>query len=112
VCALDDRICLRISRRDHFSFDSVIIDTHITEILPNELATMVKGNKPRWMCLSWAALLLFEVADIPGATLVSQSGSKLVPLLNKILTLVSYSLQSLMLLKCMTIKQTMGLGCS
>jgi hypothetical protein len=57
-----------------------------------------------------AALLLFEVPDVPGATLVSQS--KLVPLLDNILTLVSYSSQSCMLLKCMTIKQTMGLGCA
>jgi hypothetical protein len=60
--------------------------------------------------LKRAALLLFEVADVPKATLLSQS--KLVPLLDKILTLVSYSFQSLMLLKCMTIKQTMGLGCA
>jgi hypothetical protein len=44
---LDDRIRLQILRRDHFSCDSVIIDMHIMEILPNELATMVKGNKRR-----------------------------------------------------------------
>jgi hypothetical protein len=47
VCELDDHICLRISHQNHFSFDSVIIDTHIMEILPNELATTVKGNKRR-----------------------------------------------------------------
>ncbi len=74
-------------------------------------------DNPLYLCLvptsdvlKLAALLLFEVADVPKATLLSQS--KLVPLLDKILTLVSYSFQSLMLLKCMTIKQTMGLGCA
>jgi hypothetical protein len=74
-------------------------------------------DNPLYLCLvptsdvlKLAAFLLFEVADVPGAMLISQS--KLVPLLNKILTLVSYSSQSLMLLKCMTIKQTMGLGCA
>jgi hypothetical protein len=61
-------------------------------------------DNPLYLCLvptsdvlKLAAFLLFEVADVPGAMLISQS--KLVPLLNKILTLVSYSSQSLMLLK-------------
>ncbi len=47
VYVRDDHIRLRISHRDHFLFDSVIIDTHIMEILPNELATMVKGYNRR-----------------------------------------------------------------
>jgi hypothetical protein len=63
VCALNDCICLQISCQDHFSFVSVIIDTHtITEILPNELTTMVKGYKTQsWiMC---EPFLLNNVSD-------------------------------------------------
>jgi hypothetical protein len=36
VRTLNNRIRLQISHQDHFSFDSIIIDTHIMEILPNE----------------------------------------------------------------------------
>jgi hypothetical protein len=59
---LDDHIRLRISCPDHFSLDSVIIATHIMEILPNELTTMVKGYKIQlWiMC---EPFLLNNVSD-------------------------------------------------
>jgi hypothetical protein len=52
MCMLDNRICLRISCQRHSSLDYVIIDTHIMDILSNELTTMVKGYKIRsWiMC--------------------------------------------------------------
>ncbi len=62
VCMLNNCIRLWISHQDHFSYDSIIIDTHITEILPNELATMVKGYKIR----SWIMhepFLLDNVSD-------------------------------------------------
>jgi hypothetical protein len=51
-----------------------------------------------------APLALFEILNVPGASFVSQSN--LVSLLNKVLTLVSNTIQSL---KCMPIKQTTSL---
>jgi hypothetical protein len=70
VYALDNCIRLQISHGDqHFSFDSVIIDTLIKEILSNELATMVKGYKRRlWiMC---EPLLLHNVGDCYGFLII------------------------------------------
>jgi hypothetical protein len=62
VCMLDDCIHLQILCQDHFSFNSVIIDTHIMEILPNELSTTVKGYKIRtWIMCD--PFLLNNVSD-------------------------------------------------
>jgi hypothetical protein len=58
--------------------------------------------------LDLAPLALFKILNVPGTPFVSQSN--LVSLLNKVLTLVSNTIQSLVLLKCMPIKQTMRLG--
>jgi hypothetical protein len=58
--------------------------------------------------LDLAPLALFKILNVPGAAFVSQSN--LVSLLNKVLTLVSNTIQLLVLLKCTAIKQTMSLG--
>jgi hypothetical protein len=58
--------------------------------------------------LDLAPLALFKILNVPGTSFVLQSN--LVSLLNKVLTLVSNTIQSLVLLKCMPIKQTMSLG--
>jgi hypothetical protein len=58
--------------------------------------------------LDLAPLALFEILNVPGMSFVLQSN--LVSLLNKVLTLVSNTIQSRVLLKCMPIKQTMRLG--
>jgi hypothetical protein len=60
---LNDCIHLQILCRDHFSLDSIIIDTHITEILPNELAAMVKGYTNVWSRITCKPFLLNNVSD-------------------------------------------------